>query len=238
GRCDEEFREMLSGARVMSKFGFLARVKGDEAKRRWVIDFQASSATSAAAKTRGVPLPTSRRPAPLQPRRRLAGRLPRSMGAGLGALKLFVHRRGDIQFGVEWLVADFSDAVWNAPLAVEERRVFVARFGVDYRCCRAAQGGRDGPCVWASVAALLARPSQAVFMGPSFPRVFGAAGGAPAGGLRRRFDFCRGRISSETWVDVACNDAGLESAWLRTFIPDSKARRGRCLGWGKGSPSA
>ena len=49
------------------------------------------------------------------------------MNAVQDALELLSRHEGDDQFGVAWLVVDCNDAFWNAPLAVEERRFFVAK---------------------------------------------------------------------------------------------------------------
>ncbi|CAK0895402.1 unnamed protein product, partial [Prorocentrum cordatum] len=151
----EECCERLGGAPVLSKFVLLTKVKEGETKRRLVINLKASSVTAATAKTHRVPLPGV-------------------MDAVQDVLELLSRNEGGDQFGVEWLVVDFNDAFWNVPLAVEERRFFVAKVrGVYYWYCRAAQGSRNGPYVWASVAALLARLSQALFADPFAPKSFG-----------------------------------------------------------------
>eukprot|EP00974_Lingulodinium_polyedra_P123527 11187088-Lingulodinium_polyedra.AAC.1 len=60
------------------------------------------------------------------------------------------------------MVLGFSDAFWNIPLALTERKWFVSKVrGKYYVYTRAAQGSRNGPLAWASIASLVMRLTQA-----------------------------------------------------------------------------
>ena len=66
--------------------------------------------------------------------------------------------------GIEILVLDFTDAYWQIPLAVQERRHFVGYDGQKLSMYkRSAQGSRNGPLSSAGPSSLLIRCTQSVF---------------------------------------------------------------------------
>ena len=87
---------------------------------------------------------------------------PRVAGAAFDALAAEVRSgHGD---AVGFLVLDFAEASWQAPLGRSERRFFAAQLrGRIFVLLRAAQGSRGAPLLWARVAALLCRLTQGVF---------------------------------------------------------------------------
>ena len=73
-------------------------------------------------------------------------------------------RRGTADWGLEFVVLDFTDAFWTLPLSIFERKFFVSRLrGSYFAYRRLAQGSRDAPLIWARVAALICRLVQALF---------------------------------------------------------------------------
>ena len=65
-------------------------------------------------------------------------------------------------------VSDFSDAFWQVPINMEERRFFCATTPLRGKrrylaFTRAAQGSGNAPMLWARVAALIMRLTQALF---------------------------------------------------------------------------
>jgi len=64
----------------------------------------------------------------------------------------------------EFFILDFSDAFWQLPNKVSERKYFVCRINDDYFVfLRTAQGTKNAPLTWNRMAALISRLTQSLF---------------------------------------------------------------------------
>ena len=90
--------------------------------------------------------------------------LPRALDVVHDALELL---RSPVAGRQLWfLVCDFSDAFWQVPIAAPERKFFCTKIQSDILVLmRAAQGSWLAPLLWARVAALVMRMTQAMLDG-------------------------------------------------------------------------
>jgi hypothetical protein len=148
-KCDtlQQVRALLGGRDpVLSKIGQIVKTRKGRTKRRMILDIKESGVGRATRKTYRVVLP----------------RVTDAVRDGLESLSEVLP---DDDETLEYLVLDFVDAFWQIPLAQLEKRYFVGQ----HRNCyyvfnRTAQGSRNGPFAWGSLAALGARLTQSLFI--------------------------------------------------------------------------
>ena len=132
---------------TVSDFCVVVKEKQGRVKRRLILDLKRSGISKRTRKTHRVVLP----------------RLSDLVSDVLRLLSTRTENQG-----VEILVLDFTDAYWQIPLAVQERRHFVGYDGQKlWLYKRSAQGSRNGPLSWAGPSSLLIRCTQSVFSGMS-----------------------------------------------------------------------
>ena len=139
----QEVTEYLGSEPVLSKVGIISKIKGNEVKKRLVVD----------SKQAGITAATKRFQRAL---------LPRTLDVVWDTLDVLEHTCSDDQDSdVEYLVLDFSDAFFHVPNDKRERKYSVMKYrGVFYVLLRTAQGTRGAPLTWGRVAALVGRLTQ------------------------------------------------------------------------------
>ena len=139
----EECREYLGAEPLLSRFGVLSRTKNGRTKKRIILDCKQSGLSK-------------------KTRREFKIMLPKLTDLVRDSLILAKDLQDNEE--ISFLILDFCDAFWNIPLDKRERRWFVGRVRGWYLIyCDTAQGSRNGPMSWCTIAALLSRLTQGLF---------------------------------------------------------------------------
>ena len=142
-RTREECKAAIGAEPLLSRFGLLIKWRDGKCKKRVILDCKQSGLSK-------------------RTRRRYKVMLPRVTDAVRDALKLLANRLPLEQ--LEIFILDFKDAFWSIPLHGGEKRWFCGRVRGWWLVYNAvAQGSRNGPLAWCTIAALLARLTQGLF---------------------------------------------------------------------------
>ena len=140
----EDVRNYLGQKPVLSKVGVRTKIVGDKIKKRVIVDSYRSGVSDSTTK----------------PERSVLPRV-------LDAVDDFMVQRqsANQESSTDFVVLDFTRALFIIPLAWEERRFFVIRLRGKFfvfKVC--AQGAAASPLVWARTAALVSRLTQYMFL--------------------------------------------------------------------------
>ena len=139
----KECEQKLGRKPHLSRFGLLTRIRNGKMKKRVILDCKQSG--------------LSRRT-----RRKYKVILPKVTDCVRDVLILSTHKERDQAILV--FVLDFIDAFWNIPLDPEEIPWFCGKVrNIFLAYANTAQGSRNGPLSWCTIAALLARLTQGLF---------------------------------------------------------------------------
>jgi hypothetical protein len=167
-------RKFLKGKPpVLSRLGLVVRTRKGRTKKRIILDTKESGVGKTSRKSYRVILPRNldfvndsldllSACAPEEPDELLEEDPPTPASSSSSS---------GLEEDVEWMILDFIDAFWLIPLALLERRYFVAKLGkIFYVFRRTPQGSRNGPFSWAVTAAHAARLAQSLFLDPTPPQ--------------------------------------------------------------------